>query len=96
MSESHSPPSDAAPHRSGRRSGHRRRRLFQAWVVLTVAVAAFVAFFEPLALEGLVGPSYVAYVVPPLMILLLGLSLGWLMQFVWRKDRRRGPDQGGT
>jgi hypothetical protein len=76
--------------------GRGRRWLFRGWVAATIAVAAYVGLAGPFANADLIGDSYVAYLVPALMILLLGLSLAWLAWFVWGRDERRGRGQGGT
>lgn len=75
--------------------GGRRRWLFRAWVGLTIAVALYVGLADPFALDRELPQSYVAYSVPPLMILLLGLSLAWLASFVWREPRgAKRPSRG--
>lgn len=78
---------------SGQRTGRWRRRLFVAWVALTIAVAGYVGLAAPFANSEESAQSFVAYSVPALMILLLGLSLAWLARFVWRKDRLKRPGQ---
>ncbi|SMF14059.1 hypothetical protein SAMN06265365_10572 [Tistlia consotensis] len=73
----------------------RRRWLFRAWIALTIAVAGYVALADPFALAGALPHSYLAYSVPPLMILLLGLSLAWLIALVSRRARPgRRPGAG--
>ncbi len=65
-------------------SGSRRRWLFRLWIGATGLLALYVALAAPFANADLVPESYLAYSLPPLMILLLGLSLLWLGRLVGR------------
>ncbi len=77
--------------------GRWRRRLFWSWIGATVLVALYVALAAPLARHAAEGREWVALAVPPLMILMLGTGLGWLLLYVLaRGDRGRArsrPDQ---
>lgn len=76
-----------------RARGPWRRGLFYAWIVLTIIVALYLAISAPLAGYFHEDFTVVAVVVPPLMILLLGLGIAWLATFVSApgktRDRRK-------
>lgn len=74
-----------------RAGGPWRRRLFYAWIGLTIVAALYFAIAAPLAGYFHQGFAVVGVVLPPLMILLLGLGVAWLATFV--SAPRRGRDQ---
>jgi hypothetical protein len=64
--------------------------MFRIWIGLTVVVAIYIAVTGPLVTAFDEDMWLVAIVVPPLMILLLGLGLGWLAWVVTAPRRDRG------
>ena len=83
MTESKTHPRGGSSPRSAT-TGRRRRWLFRLWVGATILAALYVALAAPFASADLVPESYLAYSLPPLTILLLGLSLLWLGRLVGR------------
>lgn len=77
-------------HSSERATGRWRRRIFLLWIVLTVAVAIYVAVFAPFATWFHEDMWMVGVVVPPLMIILLGAGLLWL---VWLTTASGRPSE---
>ncbi|MBK8907128.1 MAG: hypothetical protein IPM60_04265 [Rhodospirillales bacterium] len=82
-------------HSIDRATGRWRRRLFLLWIVLTVAVAVYVAVFAPFASWFRDDMWMVGVVVPPLMIILLGTGLLWLLWLATASSRSSG-DQGSS
>ncbi len=68
--------------------GRWRRWFFFGWTALTVAALVFIAVLDPLALTGEVDKAVVAAFMPPLMILLTLIGIGWLVLLV--TSRRDG------
>lgn len=77
-------------HSRDRAAGRWRRRVFLLWIVLTVAVAIYVAVFAPFATWFEEDMWMVGIVVPPLMIILLGAGLLWLLWLVTASGRSSG------
>lgn len=68
-----------------------RRPVFVVWVGLTIVAAAYVGAVGPFTAYFHERLWIVGVVVPPLMILLLGIGLGWL---VWLVTAPRPPSAG--
>ncbi len=81
-------------HRTVRRS--MRRWVFWAWVVASAAVAIYVGIAGPFAHYFGEDRSYVALVVPALMIFMLATGLGWLVLMVTTRPRDKGQDRRET
>ncbi len=65
----------------------------RSWIALTIAAAAYIAVTAPFASYFGEGMWMVGVVVPPLMIVLLAVGIGWLVWMVTssrsRDDRRQ-------
>lgn len=73
-----------------------RRPMFWGWIAIAVVVAGYVAVAGPMATYFGADKAWVAAIVPPVMILLLGIGLAWLLFFVvapGRKPRSRIDDR---
>ena len=68
-----------------------RRPMFWTWVAITIAIAGYVGVAAPFATYFGADKAWVALIVPPVMILLLGIGLAWLLFFVVAPGR---PPQG--
>lgn len=81
-------------HSERRAEGRWRRWTFLIWIALTIAIAAYIALTAPFASYFGEGMWMVGVVVPPLMIVLVALGVGWLLWLVTssksRGDRRQG------
>lgn len=64
-----------------------RRWTFFVWIALTIVVAAYLLIAAPFTAYVHEDLWLAAVVVPPLMILLLGIGLGWL---IWLSSSRAG------
>jgi hypothetical protein len=79
-----------------------RRPMFWIWVAITIVVAGYIGVAAPFAAFFAADKAWVAAIVPPVMILLLGIGLAWLLFFVMapgrkpqsRIDDRRHPTAG--
>lgn len=75
-----------------RATGQGRRMMFLVWTALTVIIAVYIGVTAPLTTYLHEDLWIVAVAIPPLMIVLLGIGLGWL---VWmsaaRPSRSRDP-----
>ncbi|MQX38272.1 hypothetical protein [Roseospira navarrensis] len=75
-----------------RATGPGRRLMFAVWTGLTVVVAVYIGVTAPLTTYLHEDLWIVAVAIPPLMIVLLGIGLGWL---VWTSaagsSRSRDP-----
>jgi len=69
-----------------------RRRLFWVWIGITVVLAAYLAIAAPLASYFGEGYALVGVIVPPIMILLAGLGLAWLLALSMSKPKRPPSD----
>lgn len=77
-------------HSRRRALGRWRRVMFVGWVGLTIVAAIYIGVTAPFASYFHDNFWMVGVVVPPLMIVLLGIGLGWLVWLVTstpRKDR---------
>ena len=70
-------------------AGRWRHWTFAAWIALTIAAAAYIAVTAPFASYFGEGMWIVGVVVPPLMIVLLTVGIGWL---VWMVTSSRSRD----
>lgn len=66
------------------RRRERRRWFFWGWTAITIAAAIYIGVAAPLVESFQTMPPLVGVIFPPLMILLLGIGLGWLALFVSR------------
>lgn len=82
-----------------------RRPMFWIWVAITIVIAGYVGLAAPFATYIGAEKTWVAAIVPPIMILLLGIGLAWLLFFVTapaktsqvgESDRRRRAGRGAT
>jgi len=69
---------------SDERRRDRRRWFFWGWVALTIVAAAYIGIAAPVVESFRTVPPLVGVIFPPLMILLLGIGLGWLALYVSR------------
>lgn len=75
-------------------TGVLRRVLFWAVVAITILAAAYLLIAAPfIALFG-EGYAWAAVVVPPLMILLVGAGIAWLIAVASARRRPRPGDDG--
>lgn len=70
----------------------RRRLIFGVWIGLTVVAAAYLAIAAPLITYFGERYAWAGAFVPPLMILLLGVGIGWFVLRVTRPGR--DPERG--
>ncbi|WP_299436590.1 hypothetical protein [uncultured Rhodospira sp.] len=70
--------------------GRLRRWFFAVWVGLTILAALYIGLLAPLVAYLHDDLWLIAVIIPPLMISLLGIGLGWL---VWLVTARR-PEPG--
>jgi uncharacterized membrane protein YhaH (DUF805 family) len=68
--------------------GRWRRRLFWAWVVAAVAVAAYLAVGGSIATYVGAGKPPVALALPALMIFMLSTGIAWLVLLVASKRQK--------
>ncbi len=68
--------------------GRWRRGLFWAWVGVSLVVSVYVAIVGPFAHYFGEGRSFVALVVPAVMVFMLVTGLGWLVLLVSSRRRR--------
>lgn len=69
----------------------RRRWFFWGWTAITIAAAIYIGLAAPFVEDSHDRVPIVGVIFPPLMILLLGIGLGWLVMYV----SRRGPPRRG-
>lgn len=77
-------------HTPERATGRWRRWVFVLWTGLTILAAAYVSVAGPFTGYFHEGMWLVGVIIPPLMILLLGLGLAWL---VWVVTASRPPQR---
>ena len=77
-------------HSRRKAAGRWRRRTFVIWVALTFVAAAYMLLAEPFAHYFRPDMWVVGVIVPPLMIILLAIGIGWL---VWLVTASRRPKQ---
>jgi hypothetical protein len=65
-----------------------RRPMFWTWIAITVVIAGYIGLAAPFATYFGAEKAWVAAIVPPIMILLLGIGLAWLVFFVVAPARR--------
>ncbi len=75
-------------------SGRWRRYTFVIWVVLTGIAAAYMMLAQPFAHYFRDDLWVVGVIVPPLMIVLLAIGLGWLVWLVTASRGGRAQDGG--
>lgn len=73
----------------GKAAGRGRWWLFFAWIALTIVVALYVGIAGPFAAYFGEDLWMIGVVVPPLMIVMLGLGLGWLIWLTTARGPRR-------
>lgn len=71
-------------------AGNLRRWVFWLWIAITIAAAAYVGALAPIATILDMNKTFVAVIVPPVMILLGGLAFIWLVLYVLIPPRRDG------
>ena len=72
-----------------------RRPMFWTWIAITIVVAGYIGLAAPFAAYFGADKAWVAAVVPPIMILLVGIAFAWLLLFVIapaRKEHDRPRD----
>jgi len=72
-----------------------RRPVFWTWIAITIVVAGYIGLAAPFAAYVGADKAWVAVIVPPAMILLLGIGVAWLFLFVAtpvREPRDRSPE----
>jgi ATP/ADP translocase len=67
-----------------------RRWVFWSWIAITVAAAAYVGALAPIATILDMNRTWIAVIVPPIMILLTGIIFIWLILYVYLPPRRDG------
>jgi hypothetical protein len=77
-------------HGTRRATGRWRRLAFVVWIALTIVFAAYIAITAPFTSYFYEDMWLVSVVVPPLMILLLGIGLLWLVWLVTSSRRSDG------
>lgn len=78
-------------HSTRRTLGRWRRVMFVVWVGLTIVAAIYLAMAAPFATYFHQNMWLVGVIVPPLMIVLLGIGIAWLVWLVTsspQKDRQ--------
>lgn len=71
-----------------------RRGLFWLWIAGLIAVAIYLGVAAPLASYFGEGYVLVSIIIPPVMLLLLGAGLAWLVALATTRPRRR-QDRAG-
>jgi len=64
-----------------------RRWFFWAWIALTIIAALYIGVAAPFAETSITRIPLIGAIFPPLMIVLLGGGIAWLIAFT----SRRGP-----
>jgi len=77
-------------HSSRTAAGRWRRLSFRLWIGLTIAAALYIGFTAPFVGYFHGDLWIVGVIVPPLMIVLLGIGLLWLL---WLVTSSRRPDR---
>ena len=70
-----------------KRENKMRRSIFAVWIVLTVAVAVYVGIAGPLTSQLGNDMWVIGVVVPPLMIILAGVGVAWLVSLCTGDNR---------
>lgn len=85
-------------HSQQKAKGRWRRWTFMTWIALTFVSATYMLLAQPFAHQFRSDMWVVGVIVPPLMIVLLAIGIGWLVWLVTSSRRRQeGPgDRGGT
>lgn len=74
-------------HSRRRALGPWRRWTFRIWIALTIIAAGYLAVVPPFAQYFGADMQLIGIIVPPLMILLLGIGLAWLVWLVTSSPR---------
>ncbi len=74
-------------------AGRWRRRTFAAWIALAIIAATYMLVAQPFAHHFRSDMWVVGVIVPPLMIVLLALGIGWLVWLVTSSRTRREPPE---
>lgn len=72
-----------------------RRPMFWTWIAITIVIAGYIGLAAPFAAYFGAEKAWVAAAVPPVMILLLGIGLAWLLFFVVAPARNAGRAGSG-
>ncbi len=84
-------------HSRRKATGRWRRWTFVIWVALTFVAAAYVLLAAPFAPYFRADPWVVGVIVPPLMIVLLAIGIGWLVWVVTSSRRpKHDPAESGS
>lgn len=81
-------------HSRRKATGRWRRWTFVIWIALTFVAAAYVLLAEPFAQYFRADMWVVGVIVPPLMIVLLAIGIGWLMWLMTSSRRRQDGSVG--
>jgi uncharacterized membrane protein YhaH (DUF805 family) len=74
-------------------TGRWRRWFFWGWIGATIVIAIIVAVYPPFTSDGPGGAPNIVWLIPPLMILGLGIGLGWLALVVFGRGKdKTTPD----
>ena len=78
-----------------------RRSMLWTLIVITVVAASYIGLAEPFAAYFGADKAWVAAIAPPIMILLVGIALAWLILFVIaptrnERDRPHGLQRPST
>jgi len=75
-------------HSQKKARGPHRRLVFKLWIWITVFLAAFLMIALPMAAFFADQYRHIAAIVPPVMIALTVIGVGWLVWLVTAKKRR--------
>lgn len=71
-----------------------RRWIFWLWIAITVVAAAYIGALAPIATILDMNRTWLAVMVPPVMILLSGILFIWLLLYVLVPPKRDGEHTG--